>query len=89
MDKSVDSFETKTEGVEQQAFKTVMGIIKNLDLKDGRIKPTAKNVGRVTIKPNKIFTPKYEKAVKDLLKGIDTTTDLTDDYFATIIKRPG
>ena len=84
---TVDFLETLSP-IQEQTFKKVIGLIKELDVVNGNIKNSYKNIqliGSIKDELDKIVLSKpYLKSVAEFVKTFDTVTALQNNYFASL-----
>lgn len=83
---SINGFQGSIPGIQQDVFDEITNLVKDLDMKDGRLSSTVKNVktiGRLSSKIEDIILSKpYIDNVKRFLKTFDAISQLQDSYFS-------
>lgn len=88
LDSSIDSFTGDVPGLQDQVFRRVQLLLRDLDLSRGSVRATAKNLRKINrIKreiESLVLNPKYLKSVNDFADAFNRGTALQTSYFATI-----
>lgn len=88
LDDALDEFYKSLDTAQQDAFARVMQSVKDLELKNGRIRPTLKNM--IVMKRIKkdleeaVNNPAYKKAVEKLTGVIDEVSTIQNRYFSAV-----
>lgn len=84
LDAIPDKFITQAQAAERKAITEILGLLGELEVKDGRIVNSAANyskVDRIFAQGQKVFNEPYQKAVNEFLGGIDKVHALNVQYF--------
>ena len=88
IDKADDKFSTAIDSAQKRMLNQVLLLTKDLDVANGRILSTAKNlklIASIQSKLNKaVVNPEYKKAVGELVKSFDQIQQQHMDYFSKI-----
>lgn len=85
INKAVGSFSGSLPAIQEATLESLMEDVKDLDVKNGNIASTVKNIrllAKINSKLQKvIITPEYKSQVKDLLGTLTEITKLQNEYF--------
>lgn len=88
LDSSIDSFNSSVPAIERGMYSRVLELIKELDLSNGRVKVTAKNMRILgSLKQelnNAILNKSFEKKIGELVKAYDKVESVQSQYFSTV-----
>lgn len=91
LDGAVLDFQKKIPGIQDSIFSELMDIIKDLDIKDGRISNSVKNIrviGAIRKKIERlVLSDEYKQQVKDYLKTFTEVSSIQNRYFTSITKK--
>lgn len=87
---AVNRINRRTPGIQKDMLAAIEEEIRNLDLQDGKIKPTVKNLSRIATLKNKIseiiLTDDYKAEVKDFAHAFNQVTNLQKEYWKILEK---
>jgi len=90
IEKSIEGFNSKVPKHQQRIFDEVTLLLKDLEVKDGRIKQSVANlklIGKIRAKLEAIVTGKeWTKDVKEYLKAFEQVATIQNKYFETVEK---
>lgn len=89
LDDALDEFHAGLEPAQKNAYRRVMELAKDLELKNGRIRPSIRNV-RLIVKIRKeledaILNDKYFESIDKLTKVIDEVDAIQSQYFSNVV----
>lgn len=88
LDMTIDGFAEDIPKIQDQTFKKVQSLLKDLDLLRGNVKASAKNLRKINrIKrdiENLVLSPRYKKNIGILGDAFNKTTELQSSYFNTL-----
>lgn len=86
---AIDSFQGSIPGVQKDAYAEIVRLIKDLDMKGGRLSATVKNVKMIgQLKADLeqvIISDPYMKNVEQFLKAFGAVSALQSQYFRTVV----
>ena len=88
LDDALDEFYKSLDSAQQESFLRVMESVRELELKNGRIRPTLKNI--LVIRRIKkdledaVNNPEYKKAVDKLVEVMDKVSTIQNQYFSAV-----
>lgn len=89
IEKATDKFNSKVPAIQQKMLDSIRFELRSLDVKNGRISATVKNVRKIADIKSKlqslILSKDYLKNVKDFIANFDKITTLQNQYFETQI----
>ena len=87
---SIEGFNASTPAIEKEIFKNIELTLKDLDLKNGRVIPSAKNLRSLkSIKKeidSVVLTDKYKLSVKEFTDTFEAVAALQNEYFSAMVK---
>jgi len=88
LDNSIDNFSSDIPDVQNQTFKRVQGLLRELDIRRGSVKASAANLRKINRIKREIeflvLSDKYLKDVDKFTLAFDKSTTLQTTYFSTI-----
>jgi hypothetical protein len=89
LDDALDEFHATLEPSQREAYRRITELAKDLELKNGRIRPSIRNV-RLIVKIRKeledaILNDKYFESIDKLVKVIDEVDVIQSQYFSAVV----
>jgi hypothetical protein len=91
INESISNMNKRIPSIQKDIYDSLQEDLRNLDLQDGRIKATVKNLSLINSIKNKlnliILTPEYKAQVKDFASSFNEITTLQNEYWRGIEKQ--
>src|ERR1051325_2749372 len=91
INESISNMNKRIPSIQKDIYDSLQEDLRNLDLQDGRIKATVKNLSLINSSKNKlnliILTPEYKAQVKDFASSFNEITTLQNEYWRGIEKQ--
>lgn len=89
LDDALDEFHASLEPSQERAYRRVLELSKELEVKNGRLRPSIRNV-RLIVKIRKeledaILNDKYFESIDKLTKVIDEVDNIQSQYFSAVV----
>lgn len=85
IDSAIEKFQDKIPGIQKIMYETLQPLIKNLEVKDGKLLNNVQNLKLIGELKNKleniIINPEYKKSVNDFVDGFTAVSNLQQEYF--------
>lgn len=90
INESISNMNKRVPSIQKDIYDSLQEDLRNLDLQNGKIKATVKNLSLINSIKNKlnkiILTDDYKREVKDFAKSFNEITDLQNEYWRAVEK---
>lgn len=91
INESISNMNKRVPSIQKDIYDSLQEDLRNLDLQNGKIKATVKNLSLINSIKNRlnqiILTPEYIQQVKDFAQSFNEITDLQNEYWRAIEKQ--
>ena len=91
INESISDMNKRIPSIQKDIYDSLQEDLRNLDLQNGKIKATVKNLSLINSIKNKlnriILTPEYKAQIKNFATSFNEITDLQNDYWRSIEKQ--
>lgn len=91
IDEAIEVFDSRVPGVQNAALQEIMGILKEMEVRNGKIINSVKNLKYVGTIKNKLraltLSNDYKSAVRGFLGAFDIVAEMQDNYFRKYVSK--